>query len=198
MATESTQLEQFRLMARYNCWVNSKVYDVAATLSDAERKRNLGAFFHSVHGTLNHLLLTDRHWMSRFATATPLRFKSLADTKLEAVLGEHGRELFADFAQLRSEREETDAALEAFVAELKPSMLGVEMRYSNSKGVERVHPLWFAMAHLFNHQTHHRSQATTLLQQLSRDYGVTDFLAMYQVAPDVFQTIHRNAAAVAG
>jgi uncharacterized damage-inducible protein DinB len=56
------------------------------------------------------------------------------------------------------------------------------MRYRNfSKGQEREHPLWFALAHLFNHQTHHRSQVTTLLHQLGRDYGVTDFIAIYEL-----------------
>jgi uncharacterized damage-inducible protein DinB len=184
----STQLEQFRLMAGYNRWANRQVYDVAAKLSDADRRRDLGAFFHSVHGTFNHLLLTDRHWMSRFASATPLRFRSLTGARLEPVLGAHGRELFADFARLRLEREETDAVLEAFTAELEPATLSAEMRYANSQGVERVHPLWFAIAHLFNHQTHHRSQATTLLQQLGHDYGVTDFVAMYQVVPEAFRS----------
>ncbi|HKV55235.1 MAG TPA: DinB family protein [Candidatus Binataceae bacterium] len=186
MAEDSAQLVQFRLMARYNAWSNRNLYKLAGDLTDEERKRDRGAFFHSVHGTLNHLLLTDRHWMHRFALATALRFHSLTGVKLEPVLGAHGRELFADFAELRAERQATDAALEAFTLELEPSMLSAPMRYSNSQGVERAHPLWFAIAHLFNHQTHHRSQATTMPQQLGHDYGVTDFLAMYAIAPESF------------
>jgi uncharacterized damage-inducible protein DinB len=198
MTDESQQIQQFLLMARYNSWANHRIYRVAATLSEEERKRDLGAFFHSVHGTLNHLLLTDRHWMSRFATATPLRFRSLSGAKLEPILGAHGRELFADFAELRAERAATDAVLEAFATELETPMLSAEMRYSNSQGIERVHPLWFAIAHLFNHQTHHRSQATTLLQQLGYDYGVTDFLVMYSVAPDAFRRRPVEAKAGSG
>jgi uncharacterized damage-inducible protein DinB len=186
MGTESTQLQQFRLMGRYNTWINQRLFDVAATLTEEERRRDLGAFFHSVHGTLNHLLLTDRHWMHRFATCTPIRFKSLDDAKLISELGAHGRELFSQFNELRAERAETDAVLNSWLAELEPAMLSSTMRYANSQGIERAHPLWFAIAHLFNHQTHHRSQATTLIQQLGRDYGVTDFLAMYQVAADAF------------
>jgi uncharacterized damage-inducible protein DinB len=60
--------------------------------------------------------------------------------------------------------------------ELGPAMLSASMRYANSQGVERQLPLWFTIAHLFNNQTHHRSQATTLLQQLGHDFGMTDFL----------------------
>ncbi|HEY2663556.1 MAG TPA: DinB family protein [Candidatus Binataceae bacterium] len=185
-AESSSHLKQFRLMGEYNAWSDLRLYEIAGSLSEGERTRDLGAFFHSIHRTLNHLLLTDRHWMSRFAENTPLRFRAYHGAKLEPVLGEHGRELYSDFAELRREREATDAVLNAWLAELTPAMLDASMRYRNSQGLERVHPLWFAMAHFFNHQTHHRSQATTMLQQLGRDYGVTDFLVMYHLAPAAF------------
>jgi uncharacterized damage-inducible protein DinB len=118
-------------------------------MTDDERRRNLGAFFHSIHRTLNHLLLTDRHWMSRFAEKTPLRFRAYEGAKLEPVLGDHGRELYPDLVDLRREREATDAVLSAWLEELRPETLEVEMRYRNTQGGERVHPLWFAMAHFF-------------------------------------------------
>jgi uncharacterized damage-inducible protein DinB len=38
------------------------------------------------------------------------------------------------------------------------------------------HPLWWAVSHFFNHQTHHRGQVTTLLLQLGRDPGTTDLV----------------------
>jgi len=186
MTGTSSQLQQFRLMGLYNSWSNKRIYDVAASMTDRERRRDLGAFFHSIHRTLNHLLLTDRHWLSRFAEKTPLRFRAFEGAKLEPVLGEHGRELYRDFANLRRERDATDAVLCAWLEELGPETLEVELRYRNTQGVERAHPLWFGLAHFFNHQTHHRSQATTMMQQLGHAYGVTDFLAMYQLAPEAF------------
>lgn len=182
----SSHLKQFRLMGAYNAWSNARLYEIAASLSEAERRRDLGAFFQSIHRTLNHLLLTDRHWMSRFAEDTPLRFRAYQEARLEPLLGEHGRELYSDFTELRREREATDAVLNAWLAELKPAMLEAPMRYSNSQGLKRVHPLWFGMAHFFNHQTHHRSQATTMIQQLGHQYGVTDFLVMYHLTPEAF------------
>ncbi len=36
--------------------------------------------------------------------------------------------------------------------------------------------MWWAVQHFFNHQTHHRGQATTLLKQLGKDPGVTDYV----------------------
>ena len=56
----------FRMMAGYNRWMNERLFSLCATLSDEERKRDRKAFFHSLHGTLNHLLLTDRSWLGRF------------------------------------------------------------------------------------------------------------------------------------
>ena len=54
-------------MARYNRWQNENLYGAADTLSDVERRRDRGAFFGSIHATLNHLLWADRIWMSRLA-----------------------------------------------------------------------------------------------------------------------------------
>ena len=70
----------------------------------------------------------------------------------------------------------TDAAIEAWVGELTPEILASDLSYSRSTGEPMVAPFWHAAAHLFNHQTHHRGQVTTLLFQLGRDPGATDFL----------------------
>ena len=58
--------EWLSALARYNRWMNDKLYGLAATLSDEDRKRDVGAFFKSIHGTFNHLLLADRVWLGRF------------------------------------------------------------------------------------------------------------------------------------
>lgn len=94
--------------------------------------------------------------------------------------------LYADFADLYQERSETDRVIENWMQELEPEMLSTRVHYSNpSRGIEREHSLWFGLTHFFNHQTHHRSQVTTLLHQLGRDYGMTDFLAMYDFAKEI-------------
>ena len=71
-------LSGFRTMARYNRWMNERIYDCCEKLPDAERKADRGAFFRSIHGTLNHLLLGDRLWLSRFLSRE-FRTGSLAD-----------------------------------------------------------------------------------------------------------------------
>src|SRR6266699_2935061 len=95
-----------RTMARYNGWMNGRLYEICAGLSDGERKEDVGAFFKSIHGTLNHLLLGDRVWMGRF-TGRPF------------VVGSLAQELYADFSELRAQRAKTDAAISTWVSSLE-------------------------------------------------------------------------------
>jgi uncharacterized damage-inducible protein DinB len=172
----------YAVMARYNAWMNRKVYDAAAALSDDERRRDVGAFFHSLHGTLNHLLLTDRAWLVRFTKDASL-LQSL-DGTTPAFSGRLDQELYADFTTLRAEREKTDADVTAWVATLIDGALAAPINYY-SVAYERhyEHPLWWAVSHFFNHQTHHRGQVTTLLVQLGRDPGTTDLVDMLRNEP---------------
>jgi uncharacterized damage-inducible protein DinB len=150
------------VMAAYNTWMNEKVYGAAALLTDQERKRDLGAFFRSVHGTLNHILLGDQSWMQRFR-GQPVTMTSPAD------------ELYADFEELWAERRRMDIEIAAWAGQLDERFARESFRfYSVTYRRERVIPGWVAIAHMFNHQTHHRGQVTTLLKQLGRDPGVTD------------------------
>ena len=157
-----------RTMARYNRWMNERLYECCARLPDADRKRDMGAFFKSIHGTLNHLLLGDRVWMGRF-TGRPFAVKTLAD------------ELYGDFDELRRERARTDEAIEAFAAELTAERLEGDLAYTSIVNPRpRTIPMALAVAHFFNHQTHHRGQLTTLLMQRGVDPGVTDLMWMEQ------------------
>lgn len=164
--------EYARVMARYNRWMNEKLYAVADTLTDAERKVDRGAFFGSIHRTLNHLLLADRVWLGRFIGAR-LQDGEMGPGGIRSL----DQEIYADFDELRRERAHTDDELDAYVGTLTDEKLAGTLRYLR-RGVVNEFPLWHAVAHLFNHQTHHRGQVTTLLMQAGRDPGVTDLVAM--------------------
>jgi uncharacterized damage-inducible protein DinB len=158
--------------ARYNRWMNDKLYALAATLPDDARKRDTGAFFKSISGTFNHILLADRVWLARFEGATVP----------EGFMGPGGirsldQELYADFEDLRRERARTDDQLAAWVSGLTHDKLAAPLVYLR-RGAKQESPLWWAVAHVFNHQTHHRGQITTLLMQQGCDPGVTDLFAM--------------------
>ena len=175
-------VQSYRAFAQYNTWMNERLYALSATLPDAERKRDRGAFFRSVHGTLNHLLLADRVWLGRFTRDRALAESRDPQGKVIALTGRHDQELYADFDLLRRERARTDAAIEAWVGTLDAGRLAAPFSYRNMKGDPQEHPLWWAVTHFFNHQTHHRGQLTTLLSQQGLDPGVTDLIALLRSA----------------
>lgn len=158
-------------LARYNRWMNDKLYALAATMSDEARKRDSGAFFKSIHGTFNHLLLADRVWLSRFeGVAAPDGFMAPGIRTLD-------QELYADFDELRRERARTDDALSTWIAGLDDARLAAPLVVIR-RGQRHESPLWCSVVHVFNHQTHHRGQLTTLFTQQGYDPGVTDLSAM--------------------
>ena len=157
-----------RTMARYNRSMNRSLYDCSARLTDAQRKEDVGAFFKSIHGTLNHLLVGDGVWMGRFQGPVFVP-ASLA------------QELHADFDELRRAREAMDARIVDWVATLDDRSLAGELRYTSIVNpAPHVMPMALAVAHFFNHQTHHRGQLTTLLMQRGIDPGVTDLMWVAQ------------------
>jgi uncharacterized damage-inducible protein DinB len=157
-------LPYVQAMARYGEWMNERLYALCGKLSDAQRKEDVGAFFKSIHGTLNHLLLADRVWMGRF-TGTAFKVASLAD------------ELHADFNELRAQRQVTDEEIARWAGAITDAELEGELTYmSIVDPAPRSYPMGIVVTHFFNHQTHHRGQLTTLLSQRGIDPGVTDFL----------------------
>ncbi|MDD9939225.1 MAG: DinB family protein [Myxococcales bacterium] len=167
-------LDQYRGLAKYNSWMNRKVLDACAQLDDSTRKRDLGAYFGSIHGTLNHVLLADRAWMMRF-TGDETRFAFRNDAGEPVRIRSLDQELHSDFDTLRRERERLDEAIELWVFGLDQPTIERTLRwYSMNRKREYEQPLWWAISHFFNHQTHHRGQLGTLLNQLGLDLGVTD------------------------
>ena len=173
----NTHVKQFRRFAQYNAWFNARLYNLISTMTEEERRRDMSAFFRSIHGTLNHILLTDRIWLGRISKH-PHGFRSLEKTGVVFEFASLGQILYENFSELAAQRRETDTAMQTWVAELTPDLLESDLSWSRSTGQSMVAPLWHVVAHLFNHQTHHRGQITTLLSQLGHDPGVTDFMAL--------------------
>jgi uncharacterized damage-inducible protein DinB len=157
-------INYFQRLSEYNSWMNERLYNLCSSIPDATRKENRGAFFRSIHGTLNHILLADKLWLGRFLNQ-PFEYSSLA------------QELFAEFELLHQERQKTDQEIIAWVDSLTEEQLAAPLKFTSAvKRRECIFPLWHAATHFFNHQTHHRGQVTTLLSQCGYDLGVTDLL----------------------
>ena len=156
----------FPTYARYNAWMNESLYAGCARLSDAQRKKDMGAFFKSIHGTLNHVLVGDRMWMARF-TGKP--FPALT---LDAIVHK-------EFDELWATRRQFDEEIRDFVDKLKDDWLVQPFTFTSvAYGRTFTYPAWFLVMHMFNHQTHHRGQVTTLMKQCGVDPGPTDLPVM--------------------
>ena len=143
-------LQHFRMLAAYNRRANRRLYDACARLTDEERKARRPAFFGSIHGTLNHIMVGDRIWLARFSG------EEVPSTGLDAVL-------YENFAELREARERVDARIEEFVAGMNEGFLGDTIRYENNEGRSLEDPVDVLLPHLFNHETHHRGQIHDML-----------------------------------
>ncbi|MBO0710946.1 MAG: damage-inducible protein DinB [Acetobacteraceae bacterium] len=154
----------FVTFAGYNAWANQRLYDAAATLTDEEYRADRGAFFRSMHGTLNHLLVTDRIWMWRLTGSGD------APDRLDAIL-------FDRLAELREAREAEDRRIGAYVAGLSEADLAGTITYRRASTPEVFEQVrGEALAHLYNHQTHHRGQAHAILTGLGKRAPELDLL----------------------
>ena len=144
----------YAMLAGYNAWANRKLYDAAAALDDADYRADRGAFFKSIHGTLNHLVVTDRIWMRRF-TGEGETYKQL------------NLILFEDLAGLRAAREALDDRIVRYAEALTDDALVGAIRYTRVTSPDVYEqPLAPALDHFFNHQTHHRGQVHAILTGL--------------------------------
>jgi uncharacterized damage-inducible protein DinB len=155
-------IDYARSMVRYNRWMNQRLYACCATLSDEQRRQDRGAFFKSIHGTLNHLIFADQAWLNRFTG------RSLEGLNPDVALQD-------SFEKLSARRAELDEELAAWVETVQAEWLAADFSYfSKAYNSTFTRPAWLLVTHLFNHQTHHRGQLTTLLSQCGIDPGVTD------------------------
>lgn len=153
----------FERLALYNRWANRRLYAAAAELPDADYRADRGAFFKSVHGTLNHILVADRVWLRRLTGEGP------QPPSLDAILHD-------DLPGLTAAREAEDARILAHVQGLDDARLAGTLVYRTMAGDPFEQPLALVLTHIFNHQTHHRGQAHTLLTQMGRAAPPLDLL----------------------
>lgn len=154
----------FRMLATYNTLANERLYATCASLTDAELRKTRLAFFKSILGTLNHIMVGDRIWLARFAG------EEVPSTGLDAIL-------YDDFEQLHAARIYEDARIEDFLKTIDATFLEGAIEYINNEGWVFVDPMPLLLSHFFNHQTHHRGQ-------------IHDMLTQTEVAPPVLD-MHR-------
>lgn len=165
------------LMAEYNQWMNQKVYAAAAQLTAEELAENKGAFFGSILATLNHIAVGDTIWLKRFAAVLAQHAELDPIRALSQPLSLNAMPC-SSLAELAVLRQQLDVTLAQFAASLSAAELAMNISYQNTQGLAFSKNLFSLLMHVFNHQTHHRGQITTLLSQGGIDVGVTDLAAI--------------------
>jgi uncharacterized damage-inducible protein DinB len=159
----------FAMFAGYNRWANGRLYAAARALPDSEYRKPRGAFFGSVHGTLNHLVVADRIWLRRFTGEGPVQ------TKLDEIL-------FDDLDALEAARAVEDERIVRYIDGLSEDQLASTITFRTIVRPQEVtQPLSPALAHFFNHQTHHRGQAHCLVTEIAGNAAMPSLdLIIYQ------------------
>jgi uncharacterized damage-inducible protein DinB len=154
-----------RVMASYSRWQNENLYGAADALTDAQRKEQRGAFFGSIHGTLNHLLWGDQIWMSRFAGTPKPRSPGIPGSS----------DMYEAWDDLKRERRVFDQVIADWADKLDAAWLEGDLTWlSGATGGQVTKPRWLLVTHMFNHQTHHRGQVHCMLTQAGVKPGTTD------------------------
>jgi uncharacterized damage-inducible protein DinB len=152
-----------RALSAYNAEMNRRVYGAAGRLTDEARRQDRGAFFGSIHGTLNHLLWADQNWMSRFA-GWPKPHKP----------GSESSTLIDDFGEMQALRLAIDSAIVTWAGDVTEEWLAGDLTWFSGIALrEMTAPRVVTLIHMFNHQTHHRGQTHAMLTAAGEDTGDT-------------------------
>lgn len=157
----------FQQLAAYNSWANARLFEAAFALPDELYRADVGVFFHSLHGTLNHLLLTDRLWLTRLTGIGE------QPNRLDEIL-------YHDLPELARARLAEDARLLAVVDGYDDMTLARPHAYRTTSGKPQEQPIADILLHLFNHQTHHRGQAHACLSIITKQEPPPLDLLMFQ------------------
>lgn len=168
-------LNLFKTYAKYNQWMNQSLYDTCKKLGQDAIEQEQGAFFGSILGTLNHLLIADVFWLARCSgdkSLTRMQDESGNTLKITAL----DQIVYGDLNPLWQARQRLDRNILTYLDSLNDGSLENLIEYRNSRGETLKNPVSIILLHWFNHQTHHRGQVTTLLSQQGVDPGLTDLI----------------------
>ncbi len=158
----------FATLARYNLWATRRLLDAVAAVPEDAYRRDMGLFFKSIHGTLNHLLVGEHLlWQRRFAEgASP---QMALDEEAEP-----------DRARLAARLLEGAARWQPLIEGWPAQRFEGTLDYTTMKGVPASLPFAATLTHVFNHSTHHRGQITAALTALGQPGPELDMVYMLQ------------------
>ena len=158
----------FLQLARYNVWATRRLLDAVANVSDADYRKDVGLFFKSIHGTLNHLLVGEHLlWRRRFASG-------------ESPTVALDSEAEPDRQRLAHALVTEAGAWEPLIAAWPAERFEGRFTYTTMRGHTVSLPFAATLAHVFNHGTHHRGQITAALTRLGQPSPELDLVFFLQ------------------
>jgi uncharacterized damage-inducible protein DinB len=147
----------FATEAYQNAWANHRLLKACSQLTKEEFAAKRTSFFPSIKATLNHILTVDWYYLEMLE-------RSRAGLPPHENPGRHydPEEPFDECPALSKAQLEADRRLIAYCTTLDDSQLDDAVLVPRRAGLvrERVRRL---LAHLFEHQIHHRGQAHAML-----------------------------------
>lgn len=160
--------QHFNTLARYNVWATQRMLDAVMPVSDEDYRRDMDLFFKSIHGTLNHLLVSEHLlWYARFAEG------SSPKVALDALIESDRQRL--SHSLIDGARRWT-SLIDSWPVERFDGRLD----YTTMRGQAVSLPFAATLAHVFNHGTHHRGQISAALTALGRPCPVLDMVYLLQ------------------
>ena len=170
MATMNTSTwhSYFNMQARYQVWVTHRLLEAVSRVSDADYRRDVGLFFQSIHGTLNHMLVAEHLlWYPRFAKgASPVLALN--------------SEIEPDRERLAQALKGGSANWTPLIASLSTERFDGQLSYTTMRGTSANLPFAATLAHVFNHATHHRGQITAALTAMGQPCPELDMVYFLQ------------------
>lgn len=168
MAALNPWQQHFSQLARYNVWATAVVQQAVDALDDAEYRLDVGLFFRSIHGTLNHLLVGEHQlWCRRFDEGVSPLVKLDADVE-------------PDRQALARRLSEGAARWEPLIQSWPADRFDRSLAYTTMRGQPACLPFALTLAHVFNHGTHHRGQITAALTAMGRPCPEIDLVYFLQ------------------
>lgn len=146
--------DSFRILAQYNIWATQRLCESLKAVSDDDFNKDVGLYFKSIVGTLNHLLLGEHYlWYSRFkqGISPAIALNTMIQTKKTALL---------------DELQEKSKNWIEFLEQLDEKTLNADLTYKRVSGQQLTLPYAATLMHVFNHGTHHRGQITAAMTGL--------------------------------
>ncbi|TMW62483.1 hypothetical protein Poli38472_005101 [Pythium oligandrum] len=158
---------QLLTMAQYNLWATRRLFIAVDALSDEEYRSDVGLFFKSVHGTLNHIYVAEHDvWYPRIHDGVFPQGIAL-DGEVE-----NDREKLKQMLLTKAER------WVPLLESCSDERLEGVFEYQDLSGVPNAKPFSLTMAHVFNHGTHHRGQVSAGVTMLGHPAPVLDLVYM--------------------